>query len=252
MEKKENQKVEAGNKAVASPKSNSKVLLWILGGCLILLLIAGLAIGGIAYWSYKKVKKEIKENQSKIEQRQNETDKTKEEPQNVGQPTLAPTQESPQAISEEPTPSGFESAEGAMPYSGERQIGYVKKVYTKNGKNYLSVDYIQWLTGAEAEKAMREDGQCPKTGECIVYDDYYIRNQNPLIRTFPVAPDAEILAHDFSKTTYGDGNWNESWTFSRFSQYFNSKDGNFYWSAVPFHVEIGNNEIIKITEQYIP
>jgi len=232
-------------------KSGNKAIWWILGGCLVLVLIIGLAIGVVAFLSYKKIKREVKENQRKFEdtQKQNENRLYP----SGDQTNIVPIQPS---IPEEPVPTGSTGDEGVPddiypPAASEKAIGYLKKIYTKGGKNYIDIDYIQWLSGDVAEKAMREDGQCPKKGECIVLNDYYIRNQNPLIRTFEVAPEAEILAHDFG-SDYTTGKWNQSWDFYQFSQYFNSSANNGYWDYAPFHVEIGNNQIIKITEQYIP
>jgi uncharacterized protein HemX len=51
-------------------KSGSKVWLWILGGCLTIVIIAGLVIGGLVWWGAKKVKKAIQENQPKLEEMQ--------------------------------------------------------------------------------------------------------------------------------------------------------------------------------------
>lgn len=248
MEQKGENEIKNGEKKSQTAKSN-KVLIWILGGCLVLFLITSLAIGGFAYWSLKKMKKEIKENQRKFEQAQQQA-------QNSAPAALTNTLPSQTLIPEEPVEDQNQDGGGVpddiySPEASEKAIGYLKKVYTKNGKNYIDIDYIQWLSGDTAEKAMREDGECPKKGECIVLNDYYIRNQNPLIRTFEVAPDAEILAHDFS-SDYSTGNWNQSWNFYQFSQYFNSSVNNGYWDYAPFHVEIGNNQIIKISEQYIP
>jgi hypothetical protein len=250
MAQKQNEQKPVVNKnATSSQKGNNKTLFWILGGCLALLLIAGLVIGGIAFWSWKKVKKEIKENQQKFEQAQSQAENSA-----PGAGSSAPPNQT--SIPEEP--AAMQNAENNgvpddiyPPAVSEKAIGYLKKVYTKSDKNYLNIDYVQWLSGDAAEKAMREDGECPKKGECIVYNDYYIRNVNPLVRTFEVAPDAEIFAHDFS-ADYQAGNWNENWNFSRFSNYFNSSANNGYWDSAPFHVEIGNNQILKITEQYIP
>lgn len=244
------------NKPVVPPvkKSNNKVLFWILGGCLVLLLIGGLVIGGIAYWGYKKVNQAASDNKRQIEERQNEANKIKEESQNIGKPVEAPApaKDLPQAISEEPqtNPDTSQNEEGALPFAGEKQIGYVKKVYTKNGKNYLSIDYIQWLTGTEAQKAMREDGACPKTGECIVYDDYYIRNQNPLIRTFEISPDATITMQTYTMETTGQIQ-PEIISFEQFRQLF-SANADMRFKNVPYIVEISSNKITKINEQYIP
>lgn len=254
-EKKINEKFEQGADKPAQ-KSN-KALFWILGGCLALLLIGGLIVAGFAWWGYGKINKEIKAQQPGMTQQNKmamgeqgtapvSVDKNENIPED---PIIQP----PASISEEPvsvTDSGV-SDDINPPVVSEKAIGYLKKVYAGSGKNYINIDYVQWLSGDTAEQAMREDGQCPKKGECTVLNDYYIRNQNPLIRTFEVSPDAEILAHDFS-ADYGAGNWNENWTFSRFSQYFNSNVNNGYWKTVPFHVEIGNNKVLKITEQYIP
>lgn len=49
-------------------KSSSKVWLWVLGGCLTVIIIAGIIMGGLAWWGAKKVKKAIQENQPKWEE----------------------------------------------------------------------------------------------------------------------------------------------------------------------------------------
>lgn len=251
MDKKQNSKNATSLQKEPTKKSSNKALWWILGGCLTLVVISSLVLGGIAYWSYKKVKKEIKENKRKFEQAVSEAEKSA-----PGAGTGTAGIPGPTSIPEDPVSSGG-AVENEVPLDinppvvTEKAVGYLKKVYTKGGKNCIDIDYVQWLSGDVAERAMREDGECPKKGECIVLNDYYIRNQNPLIRTFEVAPEAEILAHDFS-ADYQVGNWNESWTFLRFSNYFNASANNGYWDSAPFHVEIGNNQVLKITEQYIP
>jgi len=247
--KKESGKTNEQTKKEAPPKGSSKALWWILGGCLALVIISGLALGGVAYWSYKKVKKELKANQQKFEQAQKQAENSAPGAVTNYLPDQTSIPEEPATV--QSTENGGVPDDIYPPAVSEKAIGYLKKVYTKGGKNYVDIDYIQWFSGDAAEKAMREDGECPKKGDCIAYNDYYIRNVNPLIRTFEVAPEAEILAHDFS-ADYQAGNWNENWNFSRFSSYFNSSVNNGYWNSVPFHVEIGNNQIFKITEQYIP
>lgn len=46
--------------AVSAKKS--KTWLWIIGGCLIILLIAGLVIGGLIWWGARKAKKAYESN----------------------------------------------------------------------------------------------------------------------------------------------------------------------------------------------
>lgn len=43
-------------------KSGSKIWLWIIGGCLAILLIAGLIIGGLIWWGARKAKKAYESN----------------------------------------------------------------------------------------------------------------------------------------------------------------------------------------------
>lgn len=53
----------------------------------------------------------------------------------------------------------------------------------------VTVDVLQTFFGADAHQAALEDG---KDWRDVRYDPVYIRNENPLLRTLPVAPDAHI------------------------------------------------------------
>lgn len=61
------QQMPAGQEA---PKKSSKVWLWVIGGCLAIVIITGLIMGGLAWWGARKVKKAIQENQPKWEEMQ--------------------------------------------------------------------------------------------------------------------------------------------------------------------------------------
>jgi hypothetical protein len=225
-------------------QGNNKVLFWILGGCLALILIGGLITAGLAWWGYKKVKNEIKTQQSRIEEQKNQMTSVKPDavtmPENVNE-----------NFQEEPATGQPSSAEGTTPFPTEKQIGYIKKVYAKSGKNYLDVDYIQWLTGSAAEKAMREDNQCPKAGECIVLNDYYIRNQNPLVRTFEISPDVKVVMQTYGAEQTGIVNNSQEISLDQLKGIFSS-GAESHLKDVPYIVEISNQQIVKITEQYIP
>jgi len=51
-----------------SSGGSSKVWLWIIGGCLGIIIIIGLILGGLAWWGARKIKNEIKNSKPKIEQ----------------------------------------------------------------------------------------------------------------------------------------------------------------------------------------
>lgn len=159
--------------------------------------------------------------------------------------------ESDQAGSYAEQPSDQAAGEGYLPpTTTEKTMGFIKKVYEKNGKNYLTIDYIQWFMGTEAEKAMREDGECPKVGECLVLDDYYIRNKNLQLRTFEISPDVQIAMQTYNLEKTGNIQ-SQKISFAQFSQIFNT-NAMPHLKNVPYHVEIGNSKILKITEQYVP
>lgn len=252
-EKKQTQAQNNKQTAPSAKKGDNKILFWILGGCLVLLLIGGLVLGGIAYWSYKRVKKEIKANQQRFEQAQNQAENFAPgaEMNTLPSQTSIPETPTPASISEEGT-SSEDTTSLYPPAVTEKAMGFIKKVYTKGGKNYLDIDYIQWLMGDAAEKAMREDGQCPKTGECIVYDGYYIRNQNPLIRTYELVPDVEITMQTYDMEATGQIQAQKI-TLDQFRRIWTSNDVSMiHLKDVPYHIGIGSNKILNISEQYIP
>jgi len=70
----------------------------------------------------------------------------------------------------------------------ERQIAYLTQV----GSGEIVADYLQFLTGDEAAQAAFEDGVIASVEEGVP-NDYYIRNQNDLLRTLPVADDVLVM-----------------------------------------------------------
>lgn len=229
-----------------NPKNN-KVLFWILGGCLALLITGAILAAVIFFWGVRKVKNEIGENQSKLDKWQAEAENQKKKTEDTsGKPAL---EDVPVALPPSNIPS--ENPSQAFPENSEKQMGYIKKVYEKSGKRYLDIDYIQWLMGSAAEKAMREDGECSKAGECVVLNDYYIRNVNPLVRSFEISPDAIFLMQTYDMETTGNVGQNKPISFIQFKNIFlsNAKSN---LKNVPYIIEIENEQIIKITEQYVP
>lgn len=83
------------------------------------------------------------------------------------------------------------------------QDAYLVGAYSENGKNYIKVDYIDWLRGDERITAMIDDGICENAESCSIsetgYMNGYKRNVNPLIRTIEVSPTAEITTNGFLK-----------------------------------------------------
>jgi len=92
-------------------------------------------------------------------------------------PSVAPTGSSPPA---EPAPDPNALADGVYPT-------FVRVVDVQGGS--VTVDVLQVFVGAEQHQAAIEDGVDWRD---VMYDPVYIRNENPLLRTLPVAGDARI------------------------------------------------------------
>jgi len=72
-------------------------------------------------------------------------------------------------------------------------FGFVTEVAADGSS--LTIDFAEFLTGEEANEAAVAAGDIAP-GE-FVDNDYYIRNENPMLRTFPVAPDVDLQVIGF-------------------------------------------------------
>lgn len=90
------------------------------------------------------------------------------------------------ALTSSTTPAPPASSQQATPAAVEkpaplREFAYLKKVSVAD--RTLIADYAQFLTGKAAADAAQKAG-----GESPPPNDYYIVNENPLLRTLPVSP----------------------------------------------------------------
>jgi hypothetical protein len=93
-------------------------------------------------------------------------------------PSAAPSQPSP---SVEPPADPTALADGVYPT-------FVRAVDVQGAT--VTVDVLQVFVGAEQHQAAIEDGV---NWQNVMYDPVYIRNENPLLRTLPVAREARIV-----------------------------------------------------------
>ncbi len=94
-------------------------------------------------------------------------------------PTPTPT---PTTTSPSPTPSPTGSPTPGVPTA---DFGYVTGMVTVGPLTYITFDRATLYTGAAAESAAKAHGQ-------QVEDDYFIVNDNKLIRRQPLAPDVVV------------------------------------------------------------
>jgi hypothetical protein len=78
----------------------------------------------------------------------------------------------------------------------ETRLGYVVATSSELPLLTIDIDYVEMYTGAEAIAKALEDGsdivEVDEDGHSYIPNDYYIRNNNPLIRTFAVTPTCVI------------------------------------------------------------
>lgn len=110
----------------------------------------------------------------------------------------------------------------------------------------ITFDVIQYLTGEAAEHAFHQDhpeiAEGPPNG-------FYIRNENPRLRTLPVHHDVPVQV-----TWLGDGNQPEWISFEDLPAYFTGDavpDDPYVWYD-PFWLTVHNDRVESIVEQYLP
>ena len=104
----------------------------------------------------------------------------------------------------------------------------------------LTVDVAQFLTGEEAEKAAREDGK-----EAF---DYYVRNQNPRLRTLTYSAGMKVVVNTLTASETGSSSKDKAITHDKLESFFtNGKaKGRLFW------FELKGGRIVRLHEQYLP
>lgn len=136
-------------------------------------------------------------------------------------------------------------------------IGYIQKLYEKDGKQYMDIDYIQWFVGEAAIPEIKKDGKCAEWGEdvqnCYPISGFYIRNVNPKIRTFEISPDTEVYMTTYPLSETGE-EFGGKITYEEFKRLFNvgSDDQYDYLKSEPYYIIIDHDKVIIIAEQFVP
>jgi hypothetical protein len=178
--------------------------------------------------------------------------------------------------------SGWFSLVSSTSEDGDH-MGFIKSTFSQNNKKFLSIDYVEWLNGKDAMRAMLKDGQCKIEGmtlaqalekldsmdmssgaeifgNCIPPDGYFLSNTNPKLRTFEISPNVQIIVQTWTHGIGGDFNWNQKISLDTFYGIFNgtilktpegySVDN--FKKYSPFVISVKNNIVEKIVEQYRP
>lgn len=140
----------------------------------------------------------------------------------------------------------------------QSQPAYLINAYSKDGKNYIDVDYVEWLGGDASLSAQVEDGKCPNTTDCYAFPNGYKRNKNPQIRTFEVSSMASIEVNGTIRQELNLTSENPNISFESFanrvstgeSYYDYNKEGGFKQPRTFITIEVENNLVTSIVEPY--
>jgi len=114
------------------------------------------------------------------------------------------------------------------------------------GADTVTFDYVQFLTGAAAQKAATAHGD-------TVENDYYVANDNPRLRTFPVASSVAIVMHP------GEGpQYHHNLTLDQFKALVASGSAvyagqHYNWhNKMTFWINVKNGKVTRIENQWVP
>jgi hypothetical protein len=126
-----------------------------------------------------------------------------------------------------------------------RHFCYVTSALWEDDTPRLTVDYAQMLGGAEAAAAAAAAGD-----ESPPPNDYYIVNENPRLRSFPVDASLTVRMTSTAEGTRPDG---YDMAFAQWFDAYSGMSGTFpAIRDVPYWITIENGTIAAIEEQYLP
>lgn len=128
--------------------------------------------------------------------------------------------------------------------STERQPGMVVAVTGSPGAYVLRIDYVLFLTGAEAIAAATAHGD-----ESPPPNDYYVVNDNPLLRDFPIRsgiPVTVVTNDDGTSDSDGHTITLDQWVAALSGPAANAYRASIYW------ITITDGTITAIEAQYVP
>lgn len=160
-----------------------------------------------------------------------ETDTEAEEPA-IEEPAVTETEEA--AVADSGTPAVVT----------ERQPGLIVEITGAPGAYTMRIDYVLWLTGPEASAAAAAHGD-----ESPPPNDYYVVNDNPKIREFPIRsgiPVTVVTNDDGTSDSDGHTITLDQWVAALSGPNAHAFKSTIYW------VTITDGTVTAIEAQYVP
>ena len=138
------------------------------------------------------------------------------------------------------------SSEEVLPNGNIRACGIIREVWDDEGTHKITIDYVDFLTGDEADVAAVADGYIVE-GE-HVENDYWIRNDNTKLRTFTVSASAVITTDNRSIPPREI----VTRTWSEFAEFWQLSGEEAWLSRGPWWIERDGDTVVKIEQQFVP
>lgn len=202
-------------------------------------LLAALLIGSGGLWLYQTNNE--KEKNDSVVKKTNYRKEVKIKEKNEAIEQVKPKAASTQAITEEDENKYKTSTKS------EKATGYIKALYGKKGKNYIDIDYIQYFDGKDAINAIRQD----KMSSGYDYSEempngFYIRNNNPKIRTFQLSKYVRIkIRYEFETSATGE----KTVSYEEFKSKYDSKE---LYKEIPVDIIVKGEAVTELVQKFIP
>lgn len=129
-----------------------------------------------------------------------------------------------------------------------RHFGFIKEFIQSEDGTQLVVDIAEFLTGEEADRAAAQAGAIEE-GEQVP-NDYFIRNENPLLRTLAIAPGPQITLSTWDRHNIPTEKTVDLRTLIRIFEepddWEESVSRSGYW------LTLEDQTIVVLEEQYVP
>lgn len=149
---------------------------------------------------------------------------------------------SPSVAPDSPTSASSTSPTAAPVLEDGRHFAYVKKLSGVPPDARMTFDLAEFLTGDAAARAAAEHGD-----ESPPPNDYYIVNDNPLLRTLPLSSSVTIRAIDWMQCCESIALSYPDWA-AAVEQPTDSLRG----SASQYWITVKSGTIVAVEEQYLP
>jgi hypothetical protein len=148
-----------------------------------------------------------------------------------------PSTGSPTATAPATTTAGGAVSNPPVVFADGRYPVYLKGV--DPNRRTITLDLIQLYLGAEAAREAAKDHK-------EFYNDYYIRNVSPRLRTLPVRDDATVIVNGLAADLTGSATKNLRVTLAKLASWLPRAGGS------PFWITVEQGQVVSIVEQFIP